>query len=287
MAKSIFGLTLNSNTDAAFRSWGSALSAQIGGILTRVPQSSDIAWATVLKPANNNSFSGSEVFRFNDPLQSTHPIFIKIGYGSGNTAAAAGIQVTVGKSADGAGNIGGVLQTAIGTISLQGAETTTQNCYISGGSSWFALSLAPAISFLGGFLLIERANTSGGTPIGDALILGWQGAASTSHEYRFIDYTNAVAESVSSGIIAMPLPLSTDRSIANGTVAPIFPAACISPAGVFWRPRVILGTARQNAGLGEVITGLLDGNGYLSLGAGSQRSDQRNGTFATTLIRWD
>ena len=287
MATSIFGLTLNNNTDAAFRAWGSALSAQIGSILTRVTQSGDIDWATVLKPANQATYAGSEVFRFNDSLQSTSPIFVKIGYGSGNIVAAAGLQITVGKSADGAGNIGGVLLAATSTTSLQGGETTTQNCYISGGSSWFALSLAPAISFLGGFLAIERAVTSSGVPIGSALIVGWQSAASTTHEYRFIDYTNGTAESVSSGIIAIPLPLSSDRSIANGTVAPIFPAACISPSGVFWRPRVILGTARQNAGLGEVITGLLDGNSYLSLGAGSQRADQRSGQFAATLIRWD
>lgn len=287
MATSIFGLQLSNASDESFRAWGSALSAQIGAMLTRVVQSDDVNWATAVKPASGNTFTSFEVFRFNDPLQSTHPIFVKIGYGASAAASIPGIQLTVGKSADGAGNIGGTLISAVSTIALQGELAVTQNCYISSGASWFALSLAPAVSYMGGMLVIERAVSSGGAPIGDALIVGWQGAASVTHEYRMIDYTNAVAESVSSGLVAIPLPLATDRSIANGTTAPVFPAACMSPAGVFWRPRVILGTARQNAGLGEVINGLLDGNGYLSLGAGSQKSDQRNSAYATTMIRWD
>jgi hypothetical protein len=284
MAKAIFGLTLSNATDATFRAWGSALSAQIGAMLTRVVQTGDINWTTVLAPLANSTFMGSEVFRFNDGLQSTAPIFIKIEYGAGAGTTGAGLRFTVGKSADGAGNIGGVLLAATIVVSHVGAGTVN-NCYISAGASWFALSLDPLTN--GGLVMIERSILSGGTPTGDALLVGWQWRAGNNQEYRFIDYTAATAESVSSGIVAIPIPLSTDRSIANGTTTPVFPAACISPAGVFWRPRVLLGTARQNAGLGEVISSLLDGNTYLGLGVGAQRTDQRGGTFATALIRWD
>jgi len=283
MANSIFGALMSNASDAAFRSWGSILSAQIGSILTRVPQTGDINWSTVTVPATSQ-FAGGEVYRFNDSLQATAPIFIKIEYGTGTGATASSLRITVGKSADGAGNIGGVLLAATAVISFT-AGSSTSNCYISGGGSWFALSLDPISQ--GGIFYIERSVAGGGTPTGDAMVVGWQPAATNSQNHRFIDYTNATVEIVSGGIIAMPLPLSTDRSIANGTTAPVFPAACISPAGVFWRPRVILGTARQNAGLGEIINGLLDGNSYLSLGVGAQRSDQRGGSFATTLIRWD
>jgi hypothetical protein len=286
MATAIFGLILDGRNTPGFRSFGSTLSAQLGAMLTRVPQSGDIDWETV----NGNSLGtvvGSEVYRFNDALQATHPIFIKIGYGFGSSGNAVHLSATIGKSADGAGNIGGVLMSIVKVCNHADGAATPTNSYISYGSSWFALSLGTLINSCGGVFVIERSLTSNGTPNGNTLLVGFQERNTSTPEFRYIDYANATSEAIVGGIVAIPMPLSTDRSIANGTTCPVFPAACISPSGVFWRPRVILGTARQNAGLGEVIQGLLDGNSYLSLGAGSQKSDQRNGAFATTLIRWN
>ena len=287
MAKSIFGVAMSNSSVATFRAWGSALSAQIATMLTRVAQTGDIDWITVARPAGG-VYAGSEVYRFNDALQSAAPIFVKFEYGTSDVGSnAVLIRVTLGKSADGAGVIGGQLLTQQVIANFSGQSATNNNCYISGGDSWFALSLVPNDANCGGLFYVERSVNNGGVPSGQALLVGWQTSQTVGQNHRFIDYVNATAETVTGGIIAMPLPLSTDRSIANGTTAPVFPAACISPAGVFWRPRVILGTARQNAGLGEIINGLLDGNSYLSLGVGAQRSDQRGSSFATTLIRWD
>ena len=283
MAKSIFGLQLSNDTVELFRAWGSELSAQIGTILTRVPQTNDIDWVTVNLPSSG-SYGGSEVYRFNDTLQATAPIFIRLDYGSQGSVNPK-IAATIGKSVNGSGVVGGVLRTST-IISGGTAASSVENCYIFGDGSTFVMSLAPSSTSRGGYFLIERSVNSGGTPTGDALLIGYQDVATATPTHLFIDYVNATTETVVGGIIAMPLPLSTDRSIANGTTTPVFPAACISPGGVFWRPRAILGTARQNAGLGEIINGLLDGNGYLSLGAGSQQSDQRNSTYATTMIRW-
>ena len=282
MAKSIFGLRLSNQTGDIFRAWGSALSAQIGSMLTRVPQTGDINWNTVALPTTGTYAAGGEIYRFNDSLQSTKPIFILFEYGA---AANDGIlmRVTIGKSTDGVGRIVDQLFAPTVVFGFGSAATGVESCYVSAGSTWFALSLAPVSTARGGYLAIERSTDGSG----NALHVAVQNAANATQTHRFIDYASAASETVSTGIVAIPLDLSTDRSIANGTVAPIFPAACISPAGVYWRPRVILGTARQNAGLGEVITGLLDGNSYLSLGAGSQVSDQRSSPFAATLIRWD
>lgn len=287
MATSIFGLLLSNADVASFRAWGAALSAQIGSVLTRVTQSNDINWSTVSLPAGSSFASGSEVYRFNDSLQATAPIFLRLEYGSNTASNTSAVRVTVGKSVDGAGNLGGILLPATVAFGASLAAAAFENCYISGGSSWFAMSLAPIATSRGGFFAIERSIESGGTSSANAVLVSFQVLCSQTQQHRFIDYANSTAESVAGGIVAIPLSLASDRSIANGTTAPIFPAACISPSGVFWRPRVILGTARQNAGLGEVITGLIDGNSYLSLGAGSQRVDQRGTEFSATLIRWD
>ena len=285
MANSIFSATMSNATTATFRAWGSALSSQIAKMLTRVVQTGDIDWATVTTPITATTFAGSEVYRFNDALQSTAPLFLKFEYGTGANLVSSGLRLTVGKSADGAGNIGGVLLAATTVAGYSGALAPS-NCYTSGVGSWFALSLAPAENGGGSLLYIERSVNSGGTPTGDALLVGWQVAAANGQNHRFIDYVSTATESVTGGIIAMPLPLANDRSIANGTTTPVFPAACVSPVGLYWRPRVILGTARQNAGLGEIINSLLDGNTYLSLGVGSRGADQRGGAYATSMIRW-
>ena len=285
MANSIFSATMTNATTATFRAWGSTVSAQIGAMLTRVPQSNDIDWLTVTAPDNGAFAAGGEVYRFNDALQSTAPLFLKFEYGTGASSVSSGLRLKVGKSADGAGNIGGVLLAATTVVSHSGALAPS-NCYTSGVGSWFALSLAPVETFGGGLLYIERSVNSGGTPTGDALLVGWQAQQTAGQNHRFIDYVSTATESVTGGIIPLPLSLATDRSIANGTTTPVFPAACVSPVGLYWRPRVILGTARQNAGLGEIINSLLDGNTYLSLGVGSQRADQRGGEFATSMIRW-
>ena len=285
MANSIFSATMSNATTATFRAWGSALSSQIAKMLTRVVQTGDIDWATVTTPSTTTTFVGSEVYRFNDALQSTAPLFLKFEYGTGASSVSSGLRLIVGKSADGAGNIGGVLLAATKVVSHSGALAPS-NCYTSGGSSWFALSLAPVETFGGGLLYIERSVNSGGTPTGDAVLIGWQQSQTAGQNHRFIDYVSTATESVTGGIIPLPLPLDANRSIANGTTTPVFPAACVSPAGLYWRPRVILGTARQNAGLGEIINSLLDGNTYLSLGVGSRGADQRRGEFATSMIRW-
>ena len=284
MANSIFSAAMSSATTATFRAWGSAVSAQIGAMLTRVPQTGDIDFLTATTPVAD-AYAGSEVYRFDDALQSTAPLFLKFEYGAGASSVLPSLRLTVGKSADGAGNIGGVLLSPTVVIGL-GDALPTKNCYISGGSSWFALSLAPVEANGGGLLYIERSVNKGGAPTGDALLVGWQQSQTAGQNHRFIDYVSTATESVTGGIIPLPLSLATDRSIANGTTTPVFPAACVSPAGLYWRPRVILGTARQNAGLGEIINSLLDGNTYLSLGVGSRGADQRGGAFATSMIRW-
>ena len=81
MAKSIFGVAMSNSSVATFRAWGSALSAQIATMLTRVAQTGDIDWITVARPAGG-VYAGSEVYRFNDALQSAAPIFVKFEYGT-------------------------------------------------------------------------------------------------------------------------------------------------------------------------------------------------------------
>ncbi len=64
-------------TDATFRTFGAALNAAIASTgLVQTADTGQINWTTVLKPTNG-SVIGYEIWRFDDSLQGTAPVFIK------------------------------------------------------------------------------------------------------------------------------------------------------------------------------------------------------------------
>lgn len=289
MASLIFSARLSNASDALFRAWGSAVSTALGQMLTRVTQTGEINWATVNAPVATNTFQGFEVYRLNDSIQSTAPLFFKFEYGSLSTTTISAIRLTIGKSVDGSGSVSNVLQSAINVLGGTGAATTSSNCYISNGDgSGFVFSLQPDFpSTCGGFCCVERSRNSIGQATADALMLSFQTYGQIAHINRFIAYnleTTLAADNT--GLFACPLPLSTDIGVTNGTVAQFFPVACIASNGATWRSRMLLGAARQNASLGQPAESILYGENYIGLGSGVQRADQRGGTYATYMIWW-
>ena len=288
MASLIFSARLNNSTDALFRAWGLAVSNALAAILFKVTQSGEINWTTVTAPTSGNTSAGFEVYRFNDALHTTHPVYIRLDYCSASAVTLYTIRVTIGKGVDGSGNITNVLQSAINTLIGTGIPAAASNCYISNGdSSGIVISLQPDISSHGGFFCLERSRNSVGQPTGDGLMFSCQTNTSATHINRFIAYnleTTLAADST--GLFACPLPLSTDIGVTNGTVAQFFPVACIAPNGATWRSRMLLGAARQNASLGQPAESILYGQNYIGLGSGVTRADQRGGVYATYMIWW-
>jgi len=291
MASLIFSARLSNSTDAFFRAWGLAVSTALGQMLTRVTQTGEINWATVNAPVATNTFQGFEVYRLNDSLQSTAPLFFKFEYGSSpSSAAGSAIRLTIGKSVDGSGSVSNVLQSAINVLSGNSATTATSNCYISNGDgSGFVFSLQPDNpGIVGGFCCVERSRNSQGQPTADALMLSFQTYGLITHTNRFIAYNlETTLATDNTGLFPCPLPLASDVGVTNGTVAQFFPVACIASNGATWRSRMLLGAARQNASLGQPAESILYGENYIGLGSGVQRADQRSGTFATYMIWWN
>lgn len=290
MASLIFGARLSNTDTTLFRAWGSAVSTALGQMLTRVTQTGEINWATVNAPVAANTFQGFEVYRLNDSLQATAPLFFKFEYGGASTATTSAIRLTVGKSTDGSGNIGSVLQSAINVFAADNVSSALSNCYISNGDgSGFVFSLQPDNPVAqGGFCCVERSRNTSGQPTAFALMLAFQRYGTVAHLNRFIAYnleTTFTADNT--GLFACPLPLSTDIGVTNGTVAQFFPVACIAPNGATWRSRMLLGAARQNASLGQPAESILYGQNYIGLGSGVRSADQRSGAYATYMIWWN
>jgi hypothetical protein len=104
---------------------------------------------------------------------------------------------------------------------------------------------------------------------------------------RFYDYTLGTYNNIAGGIGCIPISLAADVSLANATVTPYFPVACISPGGTYWIPRMVLCGARADCALASVITSLFDSGNYIGLGAAGQQYDQRGSSYSSVMIRWD
>lgn len=107
--------TSMSNTvsdDATFRAWGSAYAAKWASMgLVQTADTGQINWATVTKPAAINTAAGYEIWAFNDALQATYPIFVKIEYGTGGAATVGSLWFSVGSGTNGAGTLTGISST--------------------------------------------------------------------------------------------------------------------------------------------------------------------------------
>lgn len=112
-------------TDAKFRTWGSAVSAALlASGLTNTADTGQINWTTVTKPVATTTKAGYEIWRFNDSLQSTKPIYFRLDYGSNGVASGNSpcTWLTVGTGTDGAGTI-----TGPGMIVTQSVSSATSS----------------------------------------------------------------------------------------------------------------------------------------------------------------
>lgn len=287
MATSIFGLTFIMTDDATFRAFGSALSTQLGAMLTRVTTSNDINWASIARPSTGTYAATFEVYRFDDAAQTTYPIFLKFEYGQASNGFLC--RLTIAKACDGAGALTGIVFPATMIFSNTATNASPQNCYISNGDGHsLALSLFPATSqAMGGTLLIERAINTDGSVDGGSLWVSYLISSTGSWNNYFCAYTAGTYNNYNGGVFPAPIVLTSGQSLANGTITPYFPAACLAPNGKYWIPRVALGGALADCATGSVITSLLDGFTYIGLGNGGWKSDQRANAYSSLLMRWN
>jgi hypothetical protein len=128
MTTNTYTSVIGHTSDADFRAWGSALSAsmQTAGLI-QTADTGQINWATVTRPGINTA-AGYEIYRFNDSLQGTYPIFLKIEYGTHTTTSAPAMWLTVGTGSNGSGTITGQSSTR-NTVNASAAPASTVTTY--------------------------------------------------------------------------------------------------------------------------------------------------------------
>lgn len=167
----------DNSSDANFRSWGLDISDSLTTVgIIKTADSGQINWSTVTRPLAINTAMGYEIRKFNDSLQATYPVFIKIEFGSGGGTANPGLWLTIGTGTDGAGTITGTLL-ARQQISCGNSSTTagyTWRC--SGDTNRFViwpfmdmgLQLSGGCAFM---IAIERTHDSTGADTNEGLMI--------------------------------------------------------------------------------------------------------------------
>lgn len=246
MTTATFSVAPDLTTDATFRAWGSTLSAALATVgMVKTADTGQIDWATVVKPSGSNAFMGYEVWRFNDALQSTAPIFLKVEFGSGGVATRPAIKFTSGKSSNGAGVIGGAFGAAV-QMSANGNSATPYNCYVaSRDGSLLALSMWPASGFPVHFF-IERSRDASGVATGWAVDL-------SSAATQLASYVYSSATVFQTGTPPTPLPLNAASTTVAG-VAPMFPMLCMDGQGHYWQSRAALQYNANDAAVAVPVT---------------------------------
>lgn len=188
MTTSSWSTVINHTTDAGFRAWGKEYSDNLAAVgLVKTADTGQIDWVTVARPAINTA-AGYEIWRFNDSLQATAPIFIKIEYGTSTQADIPGIWITVGTSSNGAGTIGGSVVFGRDVLSNQNVLSTTTAypsyfCHTEGFLGVISKVGQQNTPYNQNSFAIQRYSTDAGSPTGDGF---WVSAGCGS---RYGQYT--------------------------------------------------------------------------------------------------
>ena len=296
MAIASFSSKPISDTDANFRLWGSGLSDAIQAVgLVKTSDTGQINWLTVTRPTTANTMQGYEIFRFNDSLQGTAPIFIKLEYGSGNYGVATpAYKTTVGKGTDGAGNITSVLHVLTQTGSTSGNSSSDFLSYVSSGDgSMLVFTLWPTATLVathGWRFALERSRDVNGDPtdIGTCcyrINSTTTADAATTSRTDATDYGSALTNTLLRGPINTGYEIIAATTLNNGINSPMFKAEVVTPSRLKWNPKSILGYAQADAGTLQVVD--VAGNNYLTLGgAAGQYADVGRQQYCCVAIAY-
>lgn len=206
MATQTWSTIIDHNSDASFRVWGLETQTKFLAVgLTQTADTGQVNWASVTRPAVNLS-PAYEIYRFNDPMQATAPVFIRFEYGTALVANYPGMWVSVGTGTNGAGTLTGViLARTMFSVNISGQAPSSivnyvsQLCLLDGYLMFIWKRAARSSPNAYGFLSISRTADAAGVVDGRGLCI-----------YRHYPTANTVGPLVTSYGYAKAAAIVTD-----------------------------------------------------------------------------
>lgn len=191
MALATFSLAMTNATDAQFRAWGKAISDSLQAVgIVKTADSGQINWATVAAPTAANTQMGYEIYRFNDTLQSTAPVFIKLAFGSGSNSTHPALWISVGTGSNGSGTITGEMLPEQQTYASYSSTATTH--YVSGSSNRFVIAIQGTSSSYQIILTVERTHNSSGSDTSNGIMVNRITSSIDSQHYLLFSDSSVV-----------------------------------------------------------------------------------------------
>lgn len=165
----------NFASDAEWRAWITEIQSAIlaSGFLIAASDTGQIDLATATRPAIN-SLGGFKMYKANDSLHATKPLFIKVEFGCGSATNRGKISITQSTATNGAGTQTGLVSS---TSALMAATVDGSGvARVAGGgnaaSMWFFHSDGSGASSQGCMLYISRSILrTTGAPTGDFAVV--------------------------------------------------------------------------------------------------------------------
>lgn len=179
-----------------FRAFGAKLKEKFAALgLVQTADTGQIDWTTVTRPGINTYAAAPEIWRFNDALQATAPIFIKFRYGTPNNGSPAGmaIAVTVGTGSNGSGSLTGITSTEIACHGQQSPSyvgASAQYGCLSGGKFSLLLNVGSGANEC--LLMIHRTCDDTGADTALGCIIGNRAATNDQlMQFQCLNFASA------------------------------------------------------------------------------------------------
>lgn len=278
------------SNDADFRAWGTAFHAALSGAgFVQTADTGQVDWLTATRaPISTRPYYS--VWRFNDSLQGSAPIFMRFSFGSGGNQSLPALWMRVGTGSDGSGNLTGQITSersiCRSSTSLSAGSFPTYACHTEGiGFVAFAFGSAPSAYRF--FFCIARVTNSSGTPLATAALVCWHGDGSGTTvamgaqvmNFSLGSNMNFAGQSSSDALNIFNLPGTATDTIINGSDTQATMCIVAIPA---FTPLALLGCALETElPLGSTATITFIGvtpRTYIQLGHGQGRLGARVAT---------
>lgn len=242
MATTSTNTTITHNSSATLQAWATeiftALVTTLG--LTQTADTGQTATSALVYNATLNSVAGFIILEFNDTLNATSPLFIKLEFGTGSAATAPQMLITIGNGTNGAGTLTGLVSTRVAAFNGSAPASNVVNytsrfCYnttqgflgmvfkIGGGAG------SVATNSVGGFFLWRTVDNTG-APTATAVNLltnsnSTVGSTANGGCFQSLNYslsTTTISNNASCTWVFVPLNFLSTVQGTNGQIFPGF-----------------------------------------------------------------
>lgn len=216
---------IDQSTDAAFQTWVAEYISMLTSVgLVQTSDTGQINTATVTRAAVNTS-AGYAIFRMNDSMQGSAPIFFRFEFGSGSAITTPRLLMNVGTATNGAGTLSGgdsATQYTLSNVPPSSAVTTRTSyaCAVD-GCVWLSWKLNGSGSsgiLPMGFFMLARYTDSTGAPTAGGYTVVYSNSSTTITSTRSWNFATSTGftQASSQAAIGLQTAWNVTTSLVSG-----------------------------------------------------------------------